>query len=90
MFQAITENTVQAGVSEQDRPREHQGRQRQEVTDHIKDHSNSLVVDQVIGPGADPGIRQITKHAEVGREKQEGVPAPSIFQSRKQKERQTE
>src|SRR5512144_507987 len=65
MFQAITEDAVEARVPEQDCPCEHQRGQRKQVTHHIKRHCNSLVVDEVIGPRADSWSRQISKHTQV-------------------------
>jgi len=90
IFQSITEDAVEAGVAEQERPCEHQPGDGEQVAQHIQRHRKPFVVDQVIGPGAEAGIRQIAEHAQVGSQKQERVPAPSVLQSRKEKKGKSE
>ena len=63
VFQAIAEDAVKAGVAEQESPCEHQPRDWKQVAQNIKRYRKPFVVDQVIGPRADAGIRQIADHA---------------------------
>lgn len=90
MLQAITEHTVEAGVTEEKRACEHQPRDREQVTQEIERHRKPFVVNQVIRPRAEAGIKQISGHTQVGCQEQECVPSPSVIQSSKEKERQTE
>src|SRR5215210_7794114 len=90
VLQAVAEDAVEAGVAEQERPCEHQPGSGKQETQTINRHRESLVVDQVIGPRADLWIRQIAEHAQVWSQKQERKPAPSVIQTGKKKQRQTE
>jgi len=90
VFQAIAKDAVEAGVTEQERACEHQPGSRKQVAQKIKRHRKPFMVDQVISPGAEAGIGQIAHHAQVGRQKQKGVPAPSVVQSRKKKKRKSQ
>src|SRR6266540_852120 len=69
VFQPVTKNAVEAGVTEQDCPCEHQPGDGKQVAQNIKRNRNSLVVDQVIGPCADAGVCQIAKHTQVRSKK---------------------
>ena len=66
IFQPIAEDSVEAGVSEQDCPGEYQPRDGDEESQHIKHHRKPLVMNEVIGPRANPWVRQIAKYAQVG------------------------
>ena len=78
VFQSIAKDAVEAGVAEQERACKHQPGGRKQVAQNIKRHRKPFVVDQVISPGAEAGICQISDHAQVGRKKKERVPAPSV------------
>lgn len=89
VFQSVAENPVKAGVTKQNGPHEHQPLYREHVAQNIESHGKSFVVDQVICPGADAWIRQITSYAQVGSQEQERVPAPSVIQLCEKEQSQT-
>lgn len=69
VLQAIAEDTVKAGVTEEERPCEHQPGDGEQGAQGIKRNRKPFVVDQVIGPRAEAGICQIAEHAQVRRKK---------------------
>src|SRR5688572_22533192 len=90
IFQAVAENPVEAGVTQQNCPCEHQPLYREHEAQNIESHGKSFVVDQVICPGAEAWIPQITSYAEVGSQEQERVPTPSVIQLCEKEQSQTE
>ncbi len=81
MFQAVAEDTVKAGVGEQERPCKHEPGREMQVAQDIQRNRKPFVVDQVIGPGAEAGICQIAEHAQVWGKEEQGEQSPRVIQS---------
>lgn len=90
VFQAVAEDAIKAGVSEEDCPCEHQPGDGERRAKGIKGECKPTMVDQVIRPGTEAGIRQIADHAEIGRKEEEGEESPSVIQLRKKKKGESE
>src|SRR5215211_4902166 len=83
VFQAITEDSVETGMSEQECPCELKRGDCKEVSQNVKHHCKPFVVNEVIGPGTKAWIPQIGDHAQIGSQKQKRIPCPRVTQSRK-------
>ena len=73
ILQAIPEHPVKAGVTKQDYACEHQPGERKQEARSIKRHCKPFVMNQVIGPRAEAGGYQISYHAQVGSQEQQGI-----------------
>lgn len=90
VFQAVAEDAVKTGVSEEDCPCEHQPGDGERRAKDVKGESKPTMVDQVIRPGTEAGVCQIADHAEIGHKEPEGEESPSVIQSRKKKKGESE